>query len=176
MVFKDLSEFVAEGGLELPVDGKVYTIPEADAQTFVWAQRQVQILEASSRGEQVDGAQLDDEEEGDFFVRLLGEDAYEQMLADNISSAKLKRVAATVLIWIVADEETAQTVWESGDSPEAVAAALEAKQPNRAARRASAAAARTTKPRASTTGTRASKSTPSKPAGSRGRRSSSSGG
>lgn len=174
--FKDLNEFVADEYLDLPIGGKTYRVPEADADTFVWAQSIVRVMEASSRGEEVEGAVLDDEEEVNFYGRLLSAEVYAEMLADKVMPSRIKRAAATALTWIVSDEDTALVVWESASDPEAVAAALEArKSPNRASRRASAAAARTTPKPARGSGSKASTSTPRKRPATRGTKSSNSG-
>lgn len=178
--FKDLNELVGDITLPLPIGGKIYQIPDADGETFLWAQAQVRIMQAAVTappGEEVPGAQLDDDEEIDFFDRILSAPIYAEMLADGIGATKLKRIAATVLMWIVADEDTALIVWESGDSPEAAAAALKAKGTpgNRASRRASAAAARTTPTPKRGSGSKVSTSTPRKRPATRGTKSSSSG-
>lgn len=166
MVFKDLREFVDKASIDLPIDGTVYTVYDVDAETGLWAQTIVELGIAAHNGQEVDGSVLDDDAERGMFQRLLGA-TLDEMAANGVDWADIKRAGITALLWIAVDEATAVRYWESGDTP----GEAEARTPNRASRRASAAVARKTPSRASTSGTRASKSQKATP----GARSSSSG-
>lgn len=163
MAFKDLSEFLDDAHLDLPIDGTVYRVTDPDAETGLLVQRLMDIGVAAQQGREVDGAELDDVEEADLYERVLG-DAHAAMVADGIGWSKIKHAATTAMIWIAVDTATAEKYWETGAGAggEGQGEAAPAAGQNRASRRASAAAVRTTRKRASTTTTRASRSTPRK--------------
>lgn len=175
-MFKDLDEFLDDGssGLELPIGGKVYKVPDLDGPTGLWAER----LAAALGRDDDDGADaLDDGDERILAERMLGS-ALEEMVSDGVAWPKIRIAGMTAFFYHVDQPEAARRYWEAGGNPEAAGPAQEeGTQPNRASRRASAAAARTTRKRASGSGTKAKASKPSsgKKAGSPGRKSSTSG-
>ncbi|MEU9839744.1 hypothetical protein AB0C69_11040 [Actinomadura sp. NPDC048032] len=180
MAFKDLREFAEGPHIDLPIGGITYRINGVDAQTGLLVQRLMDAgVQAAQAGDEfdLDDELLDDAQELNSYEAILG-DAYQQMLDDGVDWEELKRAAVTTMVWIYADEDTAEKFWESGAVGEALAP-VTGRPPsgaNRATRRASSAAGRKTPSRASTSGTRGSRSTTRKKApGSRGGTSSSSG-
>lgn len=174
-MFKDLDEFLDDGssGLELPIGGKVYKVPDLDGPTGLWAER---LAAALGRDDDEGADALDDGDERILAERMLGS-ALEEMVADGVAWPKIRIAGMTAFFYHVDQPEAARRYWEAGGNPEAAGPAEEETQPNRASRRASAAAARTTRKRASGSGTKAKASKPSsgKKAGSPGRKSSTSG-
>ncbi|MGW4639550.1 DUF7426 family protein [Sphaerisporangium sp. NPDC004334] len=143
MAFKDLDEFFVDT-LPLPVGGKTYVVPPADAETGLLCQRLMAAGIDAANGKQVDLASLDDAGEKDLYRRCLGA-VYDELIADGVTWPKVKHCGVTAFLWIAGDVDTAETYWLSGgdDDPETPA-------PNRAARRA---AASTTRKRGSTSTT-----------------------
>jgi hypothetical protein len=141
MTFQDLDEFFSSD-LRLPIGGKEYVIPSADAATGLQCQRLFQILaKAQDRGTEVDDddlakLDLDDEEERSLYERLLGT-AMDDMVADGVAWEKVKHCGITALIWTAGNTDAAEKYWASGGIPEAQA-------PNRAARRAGKGSGRST--------------------------------
>ncbi|WUI02110.1 hypothetical protein OHR68_09970 [Spirillospora sp. NBC_00431] len=180
MAFKDLREFTEGAHIDLPIGGVTYRINGVNAETGLLVQRLMDagVAAAQAGGEfNLDEELLDDAQEINSYEAVLG-DAYQQMLDDDVDWEELKRAAMTAMVWIYADEETAERFWESGSPGEAAppAAGRPPSGANRATRRGSSAVARKTRSRASTNGTRASTSTARKKApGSRGKTSGSSG-
>lgn len=120
--FKELEEYV-EPWLDLPIRGKVYRIPSADAETGIFCQRALELGAAALRGDDISesdlaGLRLDDEQERDFNRRLLG-DAYDEMVSDGVPWEFIKHAAQTVFAWTVQDRSAAEKVWKSGGRPEA---------------------------------------------------------
>lgn len=168
MAFKDLREFVDKASIDLPIDGTVYTVYDVDAETGLWAQSVLEVGAAAYNGQDLDGAELlDDDAERGVYQRLLA-GTFDQMCADGVAWNDIKHASITALVWITVDEESATRYWESGGTP---GEAQARPAPNRASRRASAAVVKKTRKPASTSGTRVSKSTKARP----GTRSSSSG-
>lgn len=155
--FKDLRDFVDRRFLDLPIGGTTYRVWDVDGETGLWANRMVELGRAVERGDDVEGADLSDDQEQDMYRRMLG-DTINEMLNDGVDWADIKLAGITVMAWVVHDEETALKVWEGGGSPEGMPSAPQpGAKPNRASRRASAAVAKKTPRRASTSGTRATK-------------------
>jgi hypothetical protein len=155
--FAALDAFLDEY-LDLPVPGRdgqvrVYRIEEPSAEDGLRVERITSLAaRIAAGGAAPDRPVLNDAEEADLYRMCLG-DAYEQLVAELKWSA-FKHVALTAMFWIVADKETAQEYWTTGQHP--------GKAANRAARRAqqkpatsASAAANGTRSPASTSGTRA---------------------
>lgn len=123
MAFEDLDQ-VFDDTLSLPIAGKTYVFPGADAELGLWCQRLCSAGMTISAGEKPVGPlpqlTFDDEEEDALYVRLCG-DAWGDMLTDSVSWEKMKMVAQTVLIWIGSGRELAEAYWNSGGNPEAFA-------------------------------------------------------
>lgn len=151
-MFKDLSEFLADDGLEVPVDGKVYRIPSPDAETGLFLTGLANLGEKVATGGEVGAVdfarlQLDDEEESTFIRLVLGA-ALDELVADNVAWVKIQRLSRYAFFHFAIGPEAAERMLESG------MLAGEAPAPNRKARReASRAGATSTKRRGSTAGT-----------------------
>lgn len=146
-----------DDALTLPVKGHTggvqdFRFPSPDAETGARIARTMDVAtRVVSTGEApADTAVLDDAAEVDLYLLALG-DQYDPLHAW-CDWAWLKHTAMTVVFWVVADMETAENYWASGDNPEALAPS------NRAERRAGASAsgtAKSTPRRGSTSGTKA---------------------
>lgn len=172
MAFKDLREVRTRARLELPIDGKVYTVYDVDADTGVWAQELAGLALAVEAEQDItsdDVEFLNDDDERDMVRRFLG-DTYEEMRADGVGWSDIRHAAMTVWVWILQDEAAAEAYWNGGTGQGEAQA-----RGNRASRRASAAAARKTRSRASTSGTRGQPPRPAARRRSRGRGSSATG-
>lgn len=169
--FQDLDEFF-DDSLALPVGGKLYRIPPPDAEVGLLCQRLMQAGLAAEQGEQVNDPELnelaavvlDDDEERDLYVRILGP-VWAELRADGVSWPKIQHVGSTALVWVAAGKEAAAKIWVAGSTGEAPA-------PNRATRRATVSAAKSTRSRGSaTTTTRTTASRSRKAAPSPGKKS-----
>lgn len=153
--FADYEEY-EDDHLELPIHGKTYRIPPASISTGA-------LLARVRAGETdlLDGMSNEDA------MRLVLGPAYDEMVADDISSRALGRAYMTAGAFHEGGADMAKKVWDRSIDPEleaALEAAMQKKVGNRASRRAStrssstAAASRTPSP-ASTSGTRSPKGT-----------------
>jgi len=170
MPFKDLRESRDRARLELPIDGKVYTVYDVDADTGIWAQELAGLALAVEADQDIapeDVEFLNDDDERDMVRRFLG-DTYEEMRADGVGWSDIKHAAMTVWVWILRDEAAAEAYWSGGSASGEGAA----RPGNRASRRASQAMARRTPRPGSTSGTRAQPQRPAARNKSRGRGSS----
>lgn len=156
MAFKDLSE-VFDDTLSLPVGGKVYRIPSPDAALGLWCQLLMeagQLIELGKTADEVgqippfpleDGTTIDVSDgqisrDNILYERVLSRPVWAQLLADGVGWSQIQMMAQTALIWIGIGVEAAETFWNNGGNPEALA-------PNRRARRSSSTGgANTTKP------------------------------
>ncbi len=172
--FRDLDEFLTVEPIELPIGGKVYEFPgEVSARAGLLLQRigSMVLTVAATEGDPAaagaalserDRELLSDGEEMDLRAELFG-DAEADMIADGLTSAQIRHVFMTLVVWHAFSEDAAVAVWEGkAASPEPA---------NRAERRASkattgrsGAGASTTKRRASTSGTSRRTTSPRKPA------------
>lgn len=187
MAFKDLGDWAEIGGLELPIQGKVYHLPPVNAELGPRLQAVISFgFEVNEgRKEQLSDADrvvLDDFAERDLYRDILHpcgddcqatdkarcpRDVYTEMLADNVPWPALKHAALTSMFDAVFDRETAERYWESlGKVPAG----------NRQARRSKpSATANGAKKRGSTAGTTSRRATAGKAKAVGGRRSSSTG-
>ncbi|GAA0934961.1 DUF7426 family protein [Nonomuraea longicatena] len=115
--FTDLNEFFNDG-LPLPVGGKVYHVPPASAEVGLFCQKLMVAGISAANGQEIDAADLDDDGEKDLYRRVLG-DAYDELIADGVSWAKIKHCGVTAFLWIASDEDTAAKHWRA--DPEAAA-------------------------------------------------------
>lgn len=171
MAFKTIDE-IFDPRLHLPWGGKIYHIPEPDAQLGLFCQRLFvagyRVANGEIPAEVAPELQMDDEKQESFNQRLLGS-AYEDLERDGVGWPVIKLMAETVFFWIAGGLELAEHYWESAGDPKA----LSTGQAPRAVRRAAAKSSRstdavtTTKPRGSTSGTKSPRKTasssPSKP-------------
>lgn len=156
MALKDLSSFLDDDAIDVPVDGKTYRIESPDAKTGLLLSSMVNLgVKASSGGEISDAdlasLDLDDDRERDFMRMVLG-DTLDELVENGVSWVKIQRISRYAFLYFAVGEEAADEALKSG------ALSGEAPAPNRAARRAgSRGAATTTKRRASTAGTSSTK-------------------
>lgn len=174
MAFKALNE-VFDGRLALPgKDGKIYYVPEPDAELGAWCTAMFAAGVAINIGETppeggLPPLQLDDDAEDAMYLRVLGKELLEQLRADDYGHSTIRLFGQTAFIWIAAGNEAAEGFWNAGGDPKAPA-------PTRAQKRAAArqatastpstAAASTTRRAGSTNGTTLRKA-PSKAAAAR---------
>jgi hypothetical protein len=169
MAFKALNE-VFDGRLALPgKDGKVYHVPEPDAELGAWCTALFTAGVAISIGEKppeggLPELQLDDDAEDAMYLRVLGRALLDELRADGCGATTVKFFGQTAFIWIAAGTEAAEAFWNSGGDPKASAP----REARRAAMKAQATAstpptvaASTTRRVASTNGTKPRKA-PSK--------------
>jgi hypothetical protein len=134
MAFKALNE-VFDGRLALPgKDGKIYHVPEPDAELGAWCTAMFAAGVAINLGEDPPAGglpplQLDDSAEDAMYLRVLGEALLEQLRADGYGATTVRLFGQTAFIWIAASAEAAEGFWNSGGDPKASA-------PGRAQRRA----------------------------------------
>ncbi|MFI6055502.1 hypothetical protein ACIBCO_36130 [Streptomyces violascens] len=143
MAFDALDELLDES-LELPIAGRLYTVPAPSAEIGLRTQAIVHAAAVAADGGRVDDQVLGDAAERDLYAELLGP-AHEQMVADAVPWPALKHAAITAMVWVAQDKAAAERYWNAAGDPSRLA-------PNRAARRQSGAAS-STKSRGSTSGT-----------------------
>ncbi|MEU4511781.1 hypothetical protein AB0G05_19995 [Nonomuraea wenchangensis] len=127
--FRDLDEFF-DDSLSLPIGGKTYRVPPADAETGLFCQRLMAAGIDAANGKQVDAANLDDDGETDLYRRVLG-GAYDEMIADRVSWPRIKHAGVTAFLWIAGDADTAAKYWEAGPEAEAPEAEAASSTPSR---------------------------------------------
>lgn len=146
MAFRDLRDII--GPLELPIAGKVYTLPVVSAQDGARIRLATEKAKLGTPDE-IPAAELD---------RIVLGDVRAEMEADKVLPQEIDRVFWTGLADVQRGRTVAEIIWEQGVDPKAIQAAQEAAQTNRAARRKSTktrtAAATTTQRRASGSGTK----------------------
>lgn len=152
MALRDLSAFLDDDALELPINGTTYVIPSPDARTGLWLTALADLGVAAASGAELgegdfDKLKLDDDEERTFVVRVLGS-GYDAMVAGGVSWVKIQRAARYAFLYFALSPEAADEALKSGSL------AGEAPAPNRATRRtASKATATSTRSRGSAAGT-----------------------
>jgi hypothetical protein len=162
MALKDLSSFLDDDAIDVPIDGKTYRVESPDAKTGLLLASLANVGVKAASGADVNEADvekldLDDAGERDFMEMVLG-DTLAELIADNVAWTKIQRLSRYCFIHFAIGEEAADDALKSG------ALTGEAPAPNRAARRAgSRGAATTTKRRASTAGTTSTKPPVRKP-------------
>ena len=122
MAFKALNE-VFDGRLALPgKDGKIYHIPEPDAELGAWCTAMFTAGVAITMGDEppagVPSLQLDDDDEMALYRRVLG-DTLDELQADGYGHATIKHFGQTAFIWIAVGQESAEAFWNSGGDPKA---------------------------------------------------------
>lgn len=170
MAFRDIA---GEIGLQLPYNGRTYSIPPVDAELGPQVQALFDVmigaLIADKNGDEAAGPTdetrelLDDLAERQLYRDVLGH-AYEEMVADRVPWAVLKRAALAAMTDACMGREQAEAAW-NGDPVDPPA--------NRATKRAAARSVPARKGRAVSTGGTTSPAKPKKAATpSRGRGSS----
>lgn len=144
MAFEALGELLDET-LELPISGRLYTVPAPSAEVGLRTQAIVHAAAVAADGGRVDDQVLGDAAERDLYAELLGP-AHEQMVADGVTWPALKHAAITTMVWVAQDKAAAEKYWNAAGDPSRLA-------PNRAARRSQSGGASSTTSRGSTSGT-----------------------
>jgi hypothetical protein len=133
--FVDIDAFF-DDTLTVPMRGKLYTIPPADAATGLLCQRLMAVGINAAAGKSPDAtraAQLNDADEADLMCRLLGgqqwldsdqtqpnpaydpaKDVWAEMFADGLDWQRIKHVGTTAMLWAAFDKDTALAYWKSG--------------------------------------------------------------
>lgn len=137
MPFKDLDDF-EQNLLVLPLHGKEYTIPSVRYDDGIRLSLMFEKQEAGEKFEEIPP---------DEFNRLMLGTAYDELRADNISWADMRRVVLTVTADFRRGRAVAEVIWETEGDPKAIESWVKANT-NRAQRRT---AVRTTQRRASGT-------------------------
>lgn len=160
MAFKALDEVWDRRLGPLPgPNGKIFHIPEVDAEFGLWCVRAFAMVERAANGEPDPAAgpppQLvfEGPEEEAFQRRALGAELYDQLRAEGYGLPTINHFTRVAVIWHAQGPEMAEMYWNAGGDPEAFQLAALQSMP-RAARRAGTGAANTTKPRASMNGTK----------------------
>lgn len=117
MALRDYRDFDA-GLLRLPIGGREYIIPEVTLSTGVLLRRAIE-GDADAVAELDAGTTL--------YERVLG-DAYALMKANDVPEGALERAVVTALADFRHGRVAAEMAWETGQDPEALAAALAATQ------------------------------------------------
>jgi hypothetical protein len=125
MAFRDY-EAVAEPRLELPIKGKMYSIPPVGIADGLKLE--------GAFGE--DAAPMSDEE----FRRAVLGSALDEMIADNIPKDAVNRAAMTALADHQQGRAVAEIMWETNAVPERLAAYMAAQKPKPASLRSSSTA------------------------------------
>lgn len=133
-MFKDFSELAGEL-LQLPINGKTYTIPAVSAADGLKAE---DLIRRSAQGEPVPMKEL---------MPLLMGPVYQELLDDNVSLAAFTRAQLTVIADFQQGRDVAEATWETAGNPKELQKFL-ARLPKRPAE------ATTTQKPASTNGTR----------------------
>ncbi len=123
MPLTDLDELL-EPWLDLPIRGKTYRLPAADAATGLWCQRIAEISMVMRLGGEVSDSdakalQLDDDEEKSFVERMLTPAVYRQMIEDKVPWEHLRFAGRVAFAWATESREAAVALWERGGRPEA---------------------------------------------------------
>ena len=121
MAFKDLGDWAKLGGLELPIGGKVYSLPPVSAELGPRLQVLVSAGVTIGQGGDLDDDDkqvLDDLAEKELYRDLLGV-AYDEMVADGVPWTALKHAAMTALVDATVNRETAERYWSNLGKPPA---------------------------------------------------------
>lgn len=151
MAVRDLSAFLDDDALELPIDGVTYLIPSPDAKTGLWLTALADLGVAAATGTAIDKddlgkLKLDNDEEQSFIARVLGS-GYDQMVAGGVSWVKIQRASRYAFVYFAIGPEQADAALVSGRLMG------EAPAPNRSTRRKAKATAPSTRSRGSIAGT-----------------------
>jgi hypothetical protein len=162
MAVKDLSSYLDDDALEIPIDGKTYRVESPDAKTGLFLASLANIGVNAASGGQVTEADLekldlDDVAERDFMKMVLG-DTLDELIFDGVKWTKIQRLSRYCFIAFAIGEEAADEALKNGTL------SGEAPAPNRAARRGASRGGATKTPRqVSTAGTTSTKAPARKP-------------
>lgn len=168
MAFKALNE-VFDGRLALPgKDGKIYRVPEPDAELGSWCTAMFAAGVAINIGEKppeggLPPLQLDDDAEDAMYRRVLGQELLDELRADGYGHVTIRLFGQTAFIWIAAGNEAAEAFWNAGGDPKAPAQTRAIKRATRQATGSTrSTAGASTTPRAGSTNGTTSRKAPSK--------------
>lgn len=117
MAFKNLND-VFDPRLPLPIGGKLYYVPEGDAETGLWCTSLVAAAATVADGGEPapPGVQLRFEGRAETAVqrRLLGEELFAELMADGIGKPTLDFITQTVVIWHAFGRDMAEKFWNAG--------------------------------------------------------------
>ena len=117
-----------DNSLELPIQGKTYTIPSPSGEDGLRIQRIATVaVQAVMGGAPPDVEALDDGQELDLFRMCLGA-VYDELLEDGIEWSWIRHAGLTAMFWITSGVDDALTYWKAAGDPSRLA-------PNREARR-----------------------------------------
>lgn len=119
-------EEVASDPLAFPIRGKNYTVPEMPYDDWLTIQ-QIQ----SGKVTELEGP-------AEETWRLVLGSAWDEMVADNVPAEALSRAGLAALTFVQFGREMAESVWEAGLDPKAVAAAIVERQSSTSTSTASA--------------------------------------
>lgn len=134
MALKDLSSFLDDDAIDVPIDGKTYRIESPDAKTGLFLSAMANLGVKATAGGEIDeddlaSLDLDDDKERDFMRTVLG-DTLDELVADGVKWVKIQRVSRYAFLYFAIGEEAADEALANGTLTG------EAKAPNRAQRRA----------------------------------------
>lgn len=145
---------LSKNDLELPINGKTYTVPELDAATVVRFQA------ARNGSADPELASLDEEQT---WRLVMGDDVVEQMIVDNVSKRAIRFAGQAALLDVQYGRSFAEAYWDAGEvRPEAIAAMAAAAAAKTSTSSTSTGSAKRTPSRASTRTTTARKASPRK--------------
>jgi hypothetical protein len=133
---------LSKNDLQLPINGKTYTVPELDAATVVRFQA------ARNGYPDPELAKLNEEET---WRLVMGDELVEQMIVDGVGRRALRFAGQTALLDVMHGRDMAEAYWEAGEvRPEAIAAIAAAAAAKTSTRSTSTGSAKKTPSRAST--------------------------
>ncbi|SEC95370.1 hypothetical protein SAMN04489727_5737 [Amycolatopsis tolypomycina] len=156
MTVKDLSAYLADDSLYVPLDGTTYRIPSPDALTGLKLMSIYQLSEDVELTEEAKQALAS--ENRDLPQLVLGT-GLDDLVAGGVSWVKIQRITRYALLFFTLGEEVADHAMNSG----ALSGEAPAPSPNGRRTRASRAGATTTRQAASTAGTTSPKKRSTKP-------------
>ncbi|WIX99323.1 hypothetical protein QRX60_35480 [Amycolatopsis mongoliensis] len=146
MTVKDLSAYLADDALYVPVDGTTYRIPSPDALTGL---KLMSIYQLSENVEITEEAAKALASESRDLPQLVLGDGLDELVAGGVSWVKIQRITRYALLFFTLGEEVADHAMTAGS----LSGEAPAPSPKRRATGASRAGATTTQRRGSTAGT-----------------------
>jgi hypothetical protein len=114
-LFRDFNEF-SNGFLKLPINGRTYTIYPVGIRTGALLRRAAE----------QDAEALAELDAGEKFYRAVLGATYDELYADDVPEPAVDRAALTAMADFTQGRIAALKVWETGHSPKALAALVEA--------------------------------------------------
>lgn len=117
---RDLADILDDDHLDLPIRGKTYRVEQLGYRDGLRIRLATEAVQAGDTAKALELMPNDEYEQV-----MLG-DALAQMRADNLPHGWIIRAVMTAQAWSTAGREVAEAMWESGPSPEALAASMQA--------------------------------------------------